>query len=189
MYLPIITARKRGLRQGNIYRLQTKFARLCFTPVCHSVQGGVCPSACWGTPPSSHPPRSRHPPGTDGYCCGWYASYWNAFLFHKHLSFCSRGGGMCAWGGICSQGVGACMPRGGVAGGRAWQERRPQQRAVCILLECILVKRSLWSIPECWLLRNSRSLTPEFRIFRNIPATYLATVKRKQTSELANRII
>ena len=25
------------------------------------------PSACWG---------DRH-----GYCCGWYASYWNAFLF------------------------------------------------------------------------------------------------------------
>ena len=21
------------------------------------------------------------PPGRDGYCCGWYTSYWNAFLF------------------------------------------------------------------------------------------------------------
>ena len=21
------------------------------------------------------------PPRKDGYCCGWYASYWNAFLF------------------------------------------------------------------------------------------------------------
>ena len=36
-------------------------------------------------PPDQAPPRSRHPPrpGTplaDGYCCGWYVSYWNAFL-------------------------------------------------------------------------------------------------------------
>ena len=30
---------------------------------------GVYPRMHWG----------RHPP--DGYCCGWYASYWNAFLF------------------------------------------------------------------------------------------------------------
>ena len=25
------------------------------------------------------------PPGTPGYCCGQYASYWNAFLFQKYL--------------------------------------------------------------------------------------------------------
>ena len=50
-------------------------------------------------------PRSRHPPGTDGYCCGRYASYLNAFLFHKRLSFCSQVGGMHARGG-------ACVPRG-----------------------------------------------------------------------------
>ena len=31
---------------------------------------------------------------------------------------------------------GACMARGG---GHAWQERRPLQWTVCILLECILV--------------------------------------------------
>ena len=62
--------------------------------------GGVCLSACWDTTPPQHqsPPRSRHPPGpgtppgagtpprtrhpppADGYCCGWYASYWNAFF-------------------------------------------------------------------------------------------------------------
>ena len=41
-------------------------------------QGGVCsrggwyPSMYWGNPP---------PPGRDGYCCGRYASHWNAFLF------------------------------------------------------------------------------------------------------------
>ena len=27
-------------------------------------------------------PQTRHPSGSrDGYCSGWYASYWNAFLF------------------------------------------------------------------------------------------------------------
>ena len=45
------------------------------------------------TPPTRHPAGSRYPLGTgtpleqtppwsrDGYCCGRYASYWNAFLF------------------------------------------------------------------------------------------------------------
>ena len=73
--------------------------------------------------------------------------------------------GMCAWWGCVSQGgmhdrehvwlgeghewqggamrgrVGACMAGGGVCGrGHTWQERRPLQRTVRILLECILVK-------------------------------------------------
>ena len=71
--------------------------------------GEVCLSACWDTTPQvqtpsrsrppqeqntrksrpplgGDPPRSRHPqgadpPSQDGYCCGRYASYWNAFLF------------------------------------------------------------------------------------------------------------
>ena len=25
------------------------------------------------------------PPPQDSYCCGWYSSYWNAFLFVKIL--------------------------------------------------------------------------------------------------------
>ena len=34
-----------------------------------------------GTPPEQAPPQSWHPhPPADGYCCGWYTSYWNAFL-------------------------------------------------------------------------------------------------------------
>ena len=33
--------------------------------------GGVYPSMHWGRPP---------PPQADGYCCGRYTSYWNAFL-------------------------------------------------------------------------------------------------------------
>ena len=44
-------------------------------------------------------------------------------------SFCSRG--------VCVAGRGACMERGGGMG--AWQERRPLQRTVRMLLECILV--------------------------------------------------
>ena len=65
------------LRKGNV-----------FTPVCQSFcsQVGVCPSACWDThthpsrhPPGQTPPGQTHPP-TDGYFCGRYASYWNAFF-------------------------------------------------------------------------------------------------------------
>ena len=43
----------------------------------------VCPRA--GTCPSKYNPGQVHPQGryplADGYCCGPYASYWNAFLF------------------------------------------------------------------------------------------------------------
>ena len=58
-------------------------------------RGGVCLSACWDTPPwaDTHP-RADTPPAQcmlvytvpsacwdrHGYCCGRYASYWNAFL-------------------------------------------------------------------------------------------------------------
>ena len=68
--------------------------------------------------------------------------------FHRYLSVHGGGHawlGVCAWErGMC--GGGACMA-GGVQGrgcawlgGRVWQERRPLQRAVRILLGCILVK-------------------------------------------------
>ena len=42
-------------------------------------------------PLGRHPPAGIHPPGRppwDGHCSGWYASYWNAFLFHK--CFCKN---------------------------------------------------------------------------------------------------
>ena len=68
--------------------------KVVFSQVCvkNYVHRGFCLSACWDTPP---PPTGRHPPGqtpppgqttsppptqADGYCCGRYASYWNAFL-------------------------------------------------------------------------------------------------------------
>ena len=43
--------------------------------------GGVCLRGCLvEKPPRSRPPGTEHPP-RDGYCCGRYASYWNAFLY------------------------------------------------------------------------------------------------------------
>ena len=33
-------------------------------------------------PLGAHPTQEQTPPPADGYCCGRYASYWNAFLFH-----------------------------------------------------------------------------------------------------------
>ena len=62
----------------------TKLRRLCLST------GGCLPQCMLGYRPP--PRRTRHPagPGTpsrsrhlspDGYCCGRYASYWNAFLF------------------------------------------------------------------------------------------------------------
>ena len=43
--------------------------------------GGVC-SRGVSAPGGSAPGGSAlPPPGRDGYCCGRYASYWNAFLF------------------------------------------------------------------------------------------------------------
>ena len=74
--------------------------------VSPSVHRGVCIPACIGahTPLGRHPPRAVHAgihppaqcmlgytsllpsacwdtPAPSGHCCGWYASYWNAFLF------------------------------------------------------------------------------------------------------------
>ena len=70
----------------------TKLRRLCFY-TCS--QGGCyCLSVCWDTPPGADrppPPMStlpweQTPPSeqttpADFYCCGRYASHWNAFLF------------------------------------------------------------------------------------------------------------
>ena len=44
------------------YRPQRSCEGYVFTPVCHSVHGGVCLSACWDTtpPPGSTPPREAH---------------------------------------------------------------------------------------------------------------------------------
>ena len=92
------------------YRPQQSCENYVFTPVCYSVHRGGLPQCKLGyhTPGTRHPPGagtppwSRHPPDQtppvpaplgpaplgadppsgDGYCCGRYASYWNAFLFY-----------------------------------------------------------------------------------------------------------
>ena len=57
--------------RGHFYRPQTKFAKVMFLllSVSHSVHGGggVCPSACWDTPPDQRqtPPGATPPPGAD----------------------------------------------------------------------------------------------------------------------------
>ena len=89
--------------------------------------GYTVPSACW----------DRH-----GYCCGWYASYWNAFFLppatklgqgNIFRSVCQGGH---AWQGACVAG-----------GGRAWQilQDMVNERAVRILLECILFVHCVWT--------------------------------------------
>ena len=73
-----------------------------FTPVCHSVHGGGLPQCMRDTTPQDQtPPQTRQtppltrqtpppPPGSrlqhTVYCCGWYASYWNAFLLRIKLN-------------------------------------------------------------------------------------------------------
>ena len=46
-------------------------------------QVSVCPR---GEEVYTPPPAGRHPPPADGYCSGWYASYWNAFMFQKYVA-------------------------------------------------------------------------------------------------------
>ena len=38
-----------------------------------------------GTPPRAGPPAPPPPRSRDGYCCGRYASYWNAFLWNIYF--------------------------------------------------------------------------------------------------------
>ena len=66
------TVRKRSLR------------RLCFyTCLSFWSRGGSVPVHVGIHPPGADPPQEQtFPPGADGYCCGRYAYYWNAFLFN-----------------------------------------------------------------------------------------------------------
>ena len=93
-----ITARKRSLGQGDIYRLQTKLRKgnVFHKRVKNSVHRGVGVytrldrhPAPWADTPGQTPPPPPPRADTnqeDGYCSRQYTSYWNAFLFHRRLS-------------------------------------------------------------------------------------------------------
>ena len=52
--------------------------------VSASMHGGIhTPSPGADIPPEQIPPGADSP--RDGHCCGRYASYWNAFLFHARF--------------------------------------------------------------------------------------------------------
>ena len=55
--------------------------------------------------------------------------------------------GVHGMGGICGRGMHS-RGHAWLGGGRAWQERRPLQRTVCILLECILVVNRFCTVLE-----------------------------------------
>ena len=65
----------------NYYRPQRSCEGYVFTPVCPSTGGGICLSACWDTTPLG----ADTPLQADGYYCGRYASYWNAFIISRYL--------------------------------------------------------------------------------------------------------
>ena len=81
------------------YHPQRSCEGYVFTPVCQS-RGGVSATVHAEIPPlgagthsgAGTPPIRRHPPGAgtfppaDGYCCGQYVSYWNAFFLNNFFS-------------------------------------------------------------------------------------------------------
>ena len=128
--LVFITARKRSLGQGNI-----------FTPVCHSVhRGGACMVA----------PRGACMVALGRGVCGCLGGH--AWLLLGGMHGCSRGACMVALVGACVVAPGgACVvaPRG-----RAWDTMRYgdtiNERAVRILLECILVSLKVRDFVPCY---------------------------------------
>ena len=93
---------------GNYYRPQTKLRKGNFLhlSVSHSVHGegvsasvhaGIHPpgetpqvDTPWTDTPQADPPWADPPgqtPPADGHCSGWYASYWNVFLFQFKYSW------------------------------------------------------------------------------------------------------
>ena len=149
----VITARKRSLGQGNI-----------FTPVCHSVHrvapevghawlllGGcmVARGACV-VAPGGHAwllPGGVH--GCSGGCvcgCSWgvcmVAPEGHAWLLPGGMHGCSQGACVVAPRGACVVAPGGrawLLPGGGHAWDTMTHRDTVNERAVCILLECILV--------------------------------------------------
>ena len=77
-----------------------------------------------------------------GHMCGRGGHAWQGAVHGRGVMHCGagvHGWGACMAGGVCGGG-GACMAGGLCGRGHAWQERRPLQWTVRILLECFLVK-------------------------------------------------
>ena len=94
------------MQESDSYRPQRSF----YSCLSFCSQGGSSASVHAGIPPrrpGTHPlgadpprpdtplaadtPREQTPPSPDGYCCGRYASYWNAFSLHIFLIFVTDG--------------------------------------------------------------------------------------------------
>ena len=81
-----------------IFTVRNKFAKVMFLHVSVCPRGGL-PQCMLGYSPGSRPPGAdtpseQAPPREqapshrgDGYCCGRYASYWNAFLFYHWIQW------------------------------------------------------------------------------------------------------
>ena len=139
--------------------------------VSHSVHRGCLPQYMLGytprpgTPPppwAGKPPPGRYTPH-DGHCSGWYASYWNAFLFFtpstyycpqhsfgkvmflrtsvSHFVHGGRGKTPPSRHHPLRQTPPDTHPSCPVHAG-IHAPRRPLQRTVRILLECFLVQRN-----------------------------------------------
>ena len=57
-----------------------------YIPPAGTPSGQVHPLGRYTHPPSRYTP-GRYTPTTDGYCCRWYASYWNAFLLKNKSQY------------------------------------------------------------------------------------------------------
>ena len=123
----LITVRIRSCVEGNV-----------FTPVCQSFcSNGVCMAG--GVVGVSMR-------GREGMC-GWGACMAGRACVVRAVGHAWWGQGACMAGGVHGRGV-----RDGEAGGHAWQERRPLQRTVRILLECFLVLMLFFSdVFDCFL--------------------------------------
>ena len=96
LYVPATSAVFCTNTSNGCFTIRNEVAKVMFLQVLSVHGGGVCLSTTplrsrHPSPGSRHPPRADHPPGAgsrpeqgpppaDGYCCGRYASYWNAFL-------------------------------------------------------------------------------------------------------------
>ena len=68
------------------------FSEACVKKSVHRGDGiPACLKGIWGSLQAHTwvgiPACTEADPPTDGYCCGRYASYWNAFLLHINLLF------------------------------------------------------------------------------------------------------